>query len=82
MLAMGTNPFYTPVVPTPDNASVVWIIILCVIIVLLAAFLGWAIYKWKQSAKDTDDKRYVVYNTEEKTEPLASQVNYQSDSEL
>ena len=49
---------------------------------MLAVFLGWAIYKWKQSAKETDEKRYVVYNTGEKSEPLASQVNFQSDSEL
>jgi flagellar basal body-associated protein FliL len=63
--------------------SIVWIIILCVIIVLLAGFLGWAIYKWKQAAKETDDKRYVVYSTEDKAEPLASQTNnFQSETEV
>lgn len=85
MLPMGTNPFYTPVptpTPTPDDASVIWIIILCVIVVLLAGFLGWAIYKWRQSEKQQEDKRYVVYNTEDKQELLASQGDLQGDSEL
>jgi flagellar basal body-associated protein FliL len=44
MLPMGANPFIKPTpTPTPDKASVIWIIILCIIVVLLAGFLGWAI---------------------------------------
>ncbi len=52
-LPLGANPFYVPP-PTPVNpdnsASVVWIVILCVVISLLAGFLGWAIYKWRKTA--------------------------------
>lgn len=75
-LPMGTNPFIiVPPTPSTSSTSIVWIIILCVIIVLLASFLGWTLYKWRQSAKETDDKRYVVY-AENNDEPLASQTNF------
>lgn len=87
MLPEGTNPFYTaPITPaSSDNASVIWIIVLCVIIVLLAGFLGWAVYKWRKTAQETNDKRYIVYSTDEKEKPLNTgngPNNFASDSEL
>lgn len=83
MLPLGANPFYTAPTPVPsDKASVVWIIILCVVIALLAGFLGWAIWKWRKTAQETSDKRYIVYNSEEGKEPLSSATNFVSDAEL
>lgn len=71
MLPEGTNPFYTaPVLPS-DSADVVWIIVLCVIVVVLAGFLGWAVYKWRKAAAETNDKRMIVYDTDDKDKPLA-----------
>ncbi len=52
--------------PPFDEPNVIWIIVLCVVIVLLASFLGWAIWKWKQAAQAHDDRRYVVYNAGER----------------
>lgn len=82
MLPMGANPFIKPTpTPTPDKASVIWIIILCIIVVLLAGFLGWAIYKWRTAEKESEEKRNVLYNNEEKA-PLASQSDLNASSDL
>lgn len=82
MLPMGVNPFIKPTpTPTPDKASVIWIIILCIIVVLLAGFLGWAIYKWRTAEKESEEKRNVLYNNEEKA-PLASQSDLNASSDL
>ena len=82
MLPMGANPFIKPTpTPTPDKASVIWIIVLCVIVVLLAGFLGWAIYKWRTAEKESEEKRNVLYNNEEKA-PLASQSDLNASSDL
>ena len=85
MLPIGANPFVKPTpptpTPTPDKASVIWIIILCVIVVLLAGFLGWAIYKWRTAEKDSEEKRNVLYNNDEKA-PLASQSDLNASSDL
>jgi len=82
MLPMGANPFIKPApTPTPDKASVIWIIILCIIVVLLAGFLGWAIYKWRTAEKESEEKRNVLYNNEEKA-PLASQSDLNASSDL
>lgn len=85
MLPEGTNPFYTEPVAPSTSADVVWIIVLCVIIVLLAAFLGWAVYKWRKAAAETNDKRMIVYDTDEKDKPLNASTQpgqFGSDSEL
>lgn len=84
LLPLGDNPFYTapsPVKPN-DTASIVWIVILCVVISLLAGFLAWAIWKWRKTSQETNDKRYIVYNTDDRKEPLSSTNNFVSDSEL
>jgi heme/copper-type cytochrome/quinol oxidase subunit 2 len=81
MLPMGDNPFYVVISPNEpsDTASIIWIVILCVVISLLAGFLGWSIYRWRQTAEETNDKRYIVYNTDDRKHPLN---NFVSDSEL
>lgn len=51
-LPLGDNPFYTPP-PTPiqQSKAVIWIVALCAVIIILAAFLGWAVYKWRVTSK-------------------------------
>lgn len=65
---MGTNPFYTPPLPPNDTTAVIWIIVLCIIIVVLAGFLGWAVYKWRITSKSSSDTRYIVYDPVSKPE--------------
>jgi len=49
---VGPNPFApvappTPPSPTPSSSSVGWIIALVIVFLILAVFLGWAVYKWR-----------------------------------
>jgi len=50
-LPIGTNPFYTAPVTPSSSADVGWIIALVIVVIILAAFLGWAVYKWRVTSK-------------------------------
>ena len=64
MLPQGTNPF-SPIIPTPPapapKKNVTWVVILCIIIALLAGFLGYGIWKWRGNVKENEEKSNIIY---------------------
>ena len=46
---IGPNPFapVPPPAPTPSSSDAGWIIALVIVVLILAGFLGWAVWKWR-----------------------------------
>jgi len=65
-----------------------WIITFVILVLILAVFLGWAVYKWRVTSKNqTQDYKNVVYDQEntDASETFAGQTGlnaYEQDNDL
>lgn len=86
---MGKDPFvHKPTPDTPDEKPAGWIVTFIILVIILAVFLAWAVYKWRVASKDpTKDARNIVYDQEntDASEPFAGRTSlnaYEQDNDL
>lgn len=63
---LGPDPFApispTPPSPTPSSSDAGWIVALVIVILILAGFLGWAVWKWRSTSNQQDQIVYQENN--------------------